>query len=294
MSGINSITQAPGFDQQRYESFIRQARAEQADTGVVESLLLNAVRGGRSFDQALALVGSEQPKLPPPVRGNSAPLKEWAAIPSPGGLILSATTEFAAEQRRRNQELMWRETEAIAAAAKEQAHEMREAAAKQLALGLVVGVIQIGLGAAQAGMGAAALRNAAKAGEEAAAAAKAAAPAVKLGQAGEAAARQTSVAAAAAYNSAFSDYMTKANIFMGAVSQMGGGASGIVQAQAQYQGAEMQAKLKDIEADQEKMRAVRESVKNLDEGLRDLIHKALAAQNDILASTNQARTRILA
>jgi flagellar motility protein MotE (MotC chaperone) len=56
----------------------------------------------------------------------------------------------------------------------------------------------------------------------------------------------------------------------------------------------MQARVKEMEADQETIRAVRESIKNLDESLRALIQKSLAAQNDIQASTNQARTRILA
>jgi hypothetical protein len=48
-----------------------------------------------------------------------------------------------------------------------------------------------------------------------------------------------------------------------------------------------------MEANQEKMRAYGESVKSMDDALKELIQKALEAQNAIQQSQNQARTRIL-
>jgi len=276
MSDISMITQAQGFDQQRYESFLERARAERVDASVVDSLLLNAIKGGKSFDQALALVGSDLPKLTTPTGVAMALLKDWPAIPSPGALIMSATTEFAAEQRRQNQEFMWQETEAIAQSMKDQAQKMRSAAITQLVLGVVSGAIQMGLGITQAVMGAAAAKAAKTAMDEAMAGVDDALTAAKLG------------------SEAFNSVMMNANTNISAVGQIGGGGAKIIEAWAQFEGAHMQAKVKEMEADQEKMRAVRDSVKNLDDGLRDLIHKALAAQNDIQASTNQARTKILA
>jgi cysteinyl-tRNA synthetase len=272
MSGISNITQAPGFDRQLYENLIQQAKTEKVDTGLVDSLLLQAINKGKSFDQALALVGSELPKLSNPTVASFALLKEWPGLPSPGALIMSVTTEYAAEQRRQNQELMWAETEAIAQSMKDQADEMRKAAVTQLVLGCVSGAVQIGVGAVQVGMGAAAAKQATAAANQA----------LKdgLDKAGA--------------NQAFSNVMTKANINTGAVGSMGTGAAKMIDAGGQYVGMQMQARAKEMEADQEKMRAVRDSIKNLDETLRELIRKSLAAQNDIQASTNQARTRILA
>jgi hypothetical protein len=51
--------------------------------------------------------------------------------------------------------------------------------------------------------------------------------------------------------------------------------------------------MKEMQADQEKMREMRDSLKNLDEGLKELIQKALAAQDSIQQAQNQARTKIL-
>jgi len=274
MSGISTITQAPGFDQQRYDTLIEQAQAQKVDAGVVDSLLLSAVQGGKSFDQALALVGSDLPKLATPMGAASALLKDWPALPSPGALIMSATTEFAAEQRRQNQELMWQETEAITQSMKDQAKEMRKAAVTQLVLGVVSGAVQIGVGIAQIGMSAAAAKNASAAAEKAAKTADTAADKAKLA------------------SDAFTNTMTKANMTIGAVGQMAGGAGKIIDSVAQYVG--VQPRIKEMEADQEKMRAVRDSIRSLDEALRELIRKSLAAQNDIQASTNQTRTKILA
>jgi flagellar motility protein MotE (MotC chaperone) len=272
---ISNITQAPGFNQQLYDSLIQQARTEKVDTGLVDSLLLKAINKGKSFDQALAMVGSELPKLATPTGSSFALLKDWPGLPSPGALIMSVTTEYAAEQRRQNQELMWKETEAITQSMKDQAAEMRKAAVTQLVLGCVSGAVQIGVGVAQIGMGAHAVRQGSQAASKAAK------------EAGE-------EFAAKAATDAFNNALTKANINITAVGQMGSGAAAMIKAGGEYVAVQMQARAKELEADQEKMRAVRESIKNLDETLREVIRKSLAAQNDIQASTNQARTRILA
>jgi hypothetical protein len=285
MSGINSINQAQGFNQQAYDNLIKEAITAKVDTGLVDQLLLEAISKGKSFDQAIALVGSDLPKLSTPTGAAMARLGDWVAIPSPGALIMSVTTQFAAQQRQQNQELMWQETEAISQSMKDQASEMRTAAVTQLVLGIAGGVVQIGVGLAQMGMGAYAMKSAAGAG------AKASANATAGLESGTPGFQQ---AGAQAYSQAYSASMMHSNITIGAVGQLAQGAGGMISAGSQYVGTQMQASIKEKDADQEKMRAVRDSVKNLDEALRDLIRKALAAQNDIAASTNQARTKILA
>jgi hypothetical protein len=307
MSGISTITQAPGFDQQCYDKLIQEAKTARVDTGVVDSLLLSALKNGKSFDQALALVGSDLPKLATPTGAAMALLKDWPALPSPGALIMSVTTEFAAEQRRQNQELMWQETKAISQSMQDQAKEMRTAAKTQLALGIASGLVQLGMGIAQVGMGARAAANAAVKAKEVSsnhintAGAKAYSKAIDGGKsvqqataASQRAMAKAETAATKLSSEAFNSAIMKANMNIGAVGQMGGGVGRMLDAGAQYAGSMMQARVKEMEADQETMRAMRDAVKNLDEGLRALIQKSLAAQNDIMASTNQARTKILA
>jgi hypothetical protein len=278
MSGISTISQAQGFNQQLYDNLIQQARAENVDTGSVNTMLLNAVNSGKSFDQALALVQSDLPNLPTPTGAAFALLKDWPALPSPGALIMSVTTQYAAEQRQRNQELMWKETEAIAQSMKDQAREMRNAAVTQLVLGCVSGAVQIGMGVMQMGMGAAAAKNATAAANKAA----------------EAAGGAGTPAGSKAFSEAFTSAMMTANMNIGAAGQIGGGFGRMIDAGGQYVGTQMQARVKEMEAGQETMRAMRDAIKNLDESLRELIRKSLAAQNDLQTSTNQARPRILA
>ena len=296
MSGINSINQAPGFNQELYNKLIQQAQTEKVDTGLVDSLLLQAINKGKSFDQALAMVGSELPKLATPTGQSFALLKDWPGLPSPGALIMSVTTQYAAEQRRQNQELMWKETEAITESMKEQAAEMRKAAVTQLVLGCVSGAVQIGTGLLQVGMAGMAVKDATAAANKASQEAGIAASqtAMKLGQGGNQGMASAQQAMSKASGDAFTNTLTKANMNIQAVGQMGAGAATMIKSGGDYVGTQMQARLKEMEADQEKMRAVRESIKNLDETLREVIRKSLAAQNDIQASTNQARTRILA
>ncbi|MDR0465825.1 MAG: type III secretion system translocon subunit SctB [Deltaproteobacteria bacterium] len=256
---INSVQQAPGFNQQQYDQLIEQAKTQKMDAGQVDKLLLDAIKSGKSFDQAAALVGSELPELSPPNAKALALLKDWTGIPTPGAMIMSLITKYAAEQREQNREVSWAQTEAVVASMKDQANEIRKTAAIQLGLGLTGNVVAIGAGIAQIGGSFAALNLASGApGDQVAA---------KLGT----------------YN----------NI----VSGIGGIISGVgktAESGSQFVGGLNQAVQKEMEADQEKMRALRDSVRELNEALRDLIQKSLAAQNDINANTNQTRTKILA
>ena len=303
---INSINQAPGFNQAQYDHLIERAKSEKVDAGLVDSLLLEAVKSGKDFTQALKLVRQDLPKLPNPTGAALAQLKLWPGLPSPGALIMCVTTQYAAEQRRQNQEITWAQTEAIAASMHSEADKMREAAVTQLVLGVVSGAISIGMGIVQIGMSGAAASKAAKAADAAADEAtlqggiKAANKAINAGQTGadvskaflqgaDAAADAADAAGKAAHQAS----MTASNTFMGAVTQFGGSVTGMIGSAGQFISAEAQAACKEMQADQEKMRAVRDSIKDFNEALRELIQKALAAQNAVQESTNQTRSRIL-
>ena len=256
---INSIQQAPGFNQQQYDTLIQQAQTQKVDTGLVDKLLLDAVKGGKSFDQALSLVGSDLPKLTPPNAQAATQLKNWPGIPSPGALIMSATTKFAAEQREQNRELSWKQTEAIVASMHDQAKIMRDQAAVQLALGIASGTVGIVSGAVQIGGSFAALG-----------------------------------AAKDAKGNIDSSKLQSYNNMVQGLGSIGGGIGKGIDAGSQYVGTMAQANIKEKEAEQEQMRALRDSIRELNDALRDLIQKSLSAQNDIQSTTNQARTRILA
>ena len=79
----------------------------------------------------------------------------------------------------------------------------------------------------------------------------------------------------------------------GVGTAVGGGAK-VFEAVGGYVGSMYQAEFKVMEADQEKMRSTRESMKSFNDALSELIQKSLSSQESIQQSKNQATTRILA
>jgi hypothetical protein len=78
------------------------------------------------------------------------------------------------------------------------------------------------------------------------------------------------------------------------VGQAVGGGAGALNSVNQFVGSMFQAEFKEMEADQERMRATRDSIKDLNDGLKELIQKSLASAESIQQGKNQATTRILA
>ena len=89
------------------------------------------------------------------------------------------------------------------------------------------------------------------------------------------------------------DKMLQSTKAQGVGTAVGGGAS-LLSAGSQFAGSMYQAKFKEMEADQERMRALRESLKDLNAGLKELIQKTLSSTESIQQVKNQATTRILA
>lgn len=248
---ITDVRQIPDFNQQRYDALIQQAKSRSVDAGLVTASLLEAVNSGKSFDDALKMVTSEYPQLVPPNAALMANLANWPAMPAPGAVVLALITEISAEQRQRNRELTWAQTEAVVKSMKDQADEMRNMAVTQFVMGLASAATTVAGGIAQA---------------------RVASGGAGLG------------------NGASILLSAKAQ---GVGTAVGGGAKAL-DAANQFVGSMFQAKFKEMEADQERMRATRDSLKDLNDGLKELIQKSLSSAESIQQGRNQATTRILA
>jgi hypothetical protein len=292
---ITNITNATGFDRQTYANLLEEARAQGIGATQVDNLLLEAINNdGQDFNQAVNQVSQSLPRLAPPNGADLSRISEFGVLPSPGALVMSLVTKYAAEQREQNREIRHQMTEQIVASMQAEADKMRDMAAIQLAMGIVSGTLTIAGGAVQTGMSAAALKT----------------PAIPKGQADTPAAPATSVAngrivigghrgaasATGAAPKASADLAARGQSlnFMGqGMSQGAGGAAGIAKGIGDYYATRFQAEMKEMQADQERMRDMRDSLKDLDEGLKELIQKALAAQDSIQQAQNQARAKIL-
>jgi hypothetical protein len=154
-----SISGLPNFNPQTYENLLQQARAQGVGASQVDTLLMEAVNDGQSFDQAADQVSKQLPRLAPPKGADIARIAEFGVLPSPGALVMSLVTQFAGEQREQNREIRHAMTEEIVQSMHDEADKMREMAAIQLAMGIVSGVLTIASGAIQTGFAGAAFKN---------------------------------------------------------------------------------------------------------------------------------------
>ena len=68
---------------------------------------------------------------------------------------------------------------------------------------------------------------------------------------------------------------------------------GLVGHVGDYLGAQYDAAMKEMEADQERMRTSRDSLKSINDGLTEVIQKSLSTQDDIQKRMNDTRSRIM-
>jgi hypothetical protein len=78
-----SISGLPNFDQQTYENLLQQARAQGVGASQVDNLLLEAVNGGKSFDQAVDRSASNSPGSRRPTARTSRASPNSACCPRP-------------------------------------------------------------------------------------------------------------------------------------------------------------------------------------------------------------------
>lgn len=77
------------------------------------------------------------------------------------------------------------------------------------------------------------------------------------------------------------------------LGNLGQGASGIVSSVGEFVGAQYDAAMKEMEADQERMRASRDALKSINDSLSEVIQKSISTQDAIQQNMNQTRSRIL-
>jgi hypothetical protein len=264
MTSTVTVTNIPNFDPQAHESLLQAARAQGVSQIQVDNLLLETLGSGRVFGQAAEQVSRQRPQLAPPNGADIGRIAEFGVLPSPGALVMSLVTKYAGEQREQNRQIRHEMTEQIVASMQEQADKMREMAAIQLAMGIASGAITIASGVLQVGT---------------------AVVAFKVGAVPD--------GATEAQKSAIDAKVSVINSTSQGVGQAAGGVAGIAKSIGDFYGTIYQAKIKEMDADQEKLRDMRDALKDLDEGLKELIQKALAAQDSIQQTQNQARTKIL-
>ncbi|MDR2503202.1 MAG: hypothetical protein LBD82_02280 [Deltaproteobacteria bacterium] len=299
---INDVSQVPGFNQQRYDSLIEQARNEQVPPDLVDELLLGAVNRGRSFDQALDIFSARIPKLKEPNGEAFARMSSFWGAPSPGALIMGTVIETASERRRQEQEQIWKETEAVVKAKDDQAKELRNMARTQLIAGIVCASVSVGIGVAQVGISAAGVGRAAKAGAEAADKARTGVidKGTRFGEkavSGLKAERlllKADIAASKASSATSNQVMFTYNTTAGAVGQIGGGFSKAVESTGQYFTTIHQAEIKKYEKEEALHESIKKSVERLEESYREVKNKALSSMEELQRSTNETRRKIFA
>lgn len=214
------------------------------------------------FDMKKAVV------LPPP----PSPAADYAELngmlPSLGSQVMALVGDAANEQRQVNKEERILQTKRTVAQLKEQATEMRNQAVTQLVLGVISGAVQFTMGAFTAG-----------------------ATGKVLHMSGNSTLSSTSQHTAVADNA--ETLLTSRTSFIKGVSEAVGSASQFADTGAGYSKTTFDARMKDIDAQVEQLRAMQASIDSLDEALKQTIQKAMQAQEAIQQSTNQTRTRIL-
>jgi hypothetical protein len=84
------------------------------------------------------------------------------------------------------------------------------------------------------------------------------------------------------------------NTKIGAEQQAYGGVATITNAVSQFVGTKYDAKIKDLEAKEQRSRSTVENLKDFNDSLTELIRKTIQTAESIADSTNQARSKILA
>lgn len=255
---ITSISQAPGFDQQTYDTLVNQAKQHNIDQTSLDKVLAATLNKNVSLTEVVDLVSDAIPMLTAP-KSSTGSLAGLASAPSFGASIMAFINEMAAKQRQENRDLMWQQTEAVAKSMEAQADKMRDAAVTQLVCGVVAGTVSIGAGIAQG---------------------------CAAGGVGKFGSLKTSTGASV-------DGMGQATIGQG-IGTAGSGLSQIISSVGQYVSATTEADVKEMDAAQQRMQAMRDQLKSLNESWSQTISQGLSAMKDISDSTNQARTKIMA
>ncbi|MDR1111011.1 MAG: type III secretion system translocon subunit SctB [Deltaproteobacteria bacterium] len=205
-------------------------------------------------------LGDVKPRLTGTAMGTYMSLTGWTSSTSfdvtPGATMMAVLTEILAEQRKQDRDQIVTEADSISKSMMNQADNIREKAAIQLAIGCVTGAISIIGGLASMYSASSNLDALDK-------------KVISEAQLG-----------------------TKNVELQGAQSALQG-ANAILNAVGEYYGQEFDAANKELDAGIEQIRAIMESLRSLDQSLGEVIQKAISSFEAIQQGLNQARSRIL-
>lgn len=85
----------------------------------------------------------------------------------------------------------------------------------------------------------------------------------------------------------------KSQQFMTSFNNISSGFSGAMQGATQSSGSFFDANVSELQAKEEKIKAMTDQLESLDQSLKELVQKALSTQNAIQENINQTRTKIL-
>lgn len=214
----------------------------------------------------------DEPVIQPPAKRLTAPAANGlpsmpetsgviaysAGVPSIGASVLALITEYAGEERSESHEQRYLSAQATAEKIHEQADKMRDQAVVNLCLGLMSAAVSVATSVYT-------LKSSMKIDAQA----------------------QT------LEGDARTDFLKRENLKLDAkTSTMKAGGS-VLDAIAKMADSFMSAEIKDMDAQIEMMRQNTESLKSLEEALKEVISKALSTQQAIEENVNQTRTRIL-
>ncbi len=255
---ITNVNQITGFDSTQYNLLLEAAKSEYVSQAQVDKALLSAVNSGKTFAEAVSMVTTSLPTLPPPMGTGTVWDNGLQGLPSFSANYLAMIGDVAAQQRRQSAEQRALQTEIIVGEIKEQAKEMRAKAIAQLCIGIATGLLSIAQGIASYSMMASGTKaNAALGGK--------------------------------ARSHADMLLNTKVQSFNSAA----GGVTGMMGSINQAVGGFYDADIKMKDANIERARAQTDALKSLEDALRDLIQKMLSTMDAIQQSSNQTRTKIL-
>lgn len=187
--------------------------------------------------------------------------------PSFGASLLSLITTMSAEQRQMTREQKIQQTEAQVANIEEQAKTMKSKAITQLCLGIVTGAVSIAQGVTAAAMTGKGINEIT----------------AKYG------AGKTADGTTLTRNNAEMLLNSKVQAASGSF----GGVSNMMNSITQAVGGLYDSEITELQANQERMKAMQESLDSLEQSLKETIQKALQTQNAIQENMNQTRTKIL-
>lgn len=284
-----SVNDLIGFNQTVYDDLkTNYTNTTGKSASDFDKLLINLSQEGKlSFQDVTREVYDTLPK-PLDLIGCTSSI-----TPSFGSTYLALITEMSSEERRQNAEMRALQTEEMVDKIQEQADTIRDKAIVQLVTGIVTGTLSIAQGVTSIGMTAKSMS-----------ASKKAADTEYIKYISESTDHFTKFPEGKAALSALADQATNAATMarqradamltakVQAVNSMMTGSNNILGSIGQCVATMYDAKLKESEADVERIRA-QQQLESLDEALKTLIQKALSTQDTIQQNLNQTRTKIL-